>query len=93
MPTSDVTQRRFFLETFSETDSWIRRSETGKISKAGRYYLVGFSSKGQTAKLWLSIETKESFTAMNLLQFPIWSKKIQKFHEVPGKPKGNGCWR
>ena len=30
---------------------------------------------------------------MNLLQFPIWSKKIQKFHEVPKKPKGNGCWR
>jgi len=27
---------------------------------------------------------------MNLLQFPIWSKKIQKFHEVPGKPKGDG---
>ncbi len=54
---------------------------------------VGFSPKGQTAKLWLFIETKESFTAMNLLQFPIWSKKIQKFHEVPKKPKGNGCWR
>ena len=84
----DVTQRRFFLETFSETDSWIRRSETGKISKAGRYYLVGFSPEGHTDKLSLSIGTKESFTAMNLLQFPIWSKKIQKFHEVPGKPRG-----
>ena len=90
MPTSDVTQRRFFHETFSETGSWILRNETGKISKAGRYYLVGFSPEGQTGKLWLSIETKESFTAMNLLQFPIWSKKIQKFHEVPKKPKGNG---
>ena len=60
------------------------------FSKAGRYYFVGFSPKGQTGKLWLSIETKESFTAMNLLQFPIWSKKIQKFHEVPKKPKGDG---
>jgi len=43
MPTSDVTQRRFFHEPFSETDSWILRNETGKILKAGRYYLVGFS--------------------------------------------------
>jgi len=93
IPTSDVTQRRFFLETFSETGSWILRSETGKISKAGRYYLVGFSPEGHTGKLWLSIETKDSFTAMNLLQFPIWKKKIQKFHEVPKKPKENGCWR
>ena len=93
IPTSDVTQRRFFHEPFSETDSWIRRSETVKLSKAGRYYFVGFSPEGHTDKLWLSIGTKESFTAMNLLQFPIWSKKIQKFHEVPKKPKGNGCWR
>jgi hypothetical protein len=90
MPTSAVTQPRFFLETFSETGSWIRRSEMVKLSKAGRYNFVGFSPKGQTGKLWLSIETKESFTAMNLLQFPIWSKKIQKFHEVPKKPKGDG---
>jgi hypothetical protein len=93
MPTSDVTQQRFFHEPFSETEFWILRSETGKISKAGRYYLVSFSPEGHTDKVWLSIGTKESFTAMNLLQFPIWSKKIQKFHEVPKKPKGNGCWR
>ena len=90
MPTSDVTQPRFFLEPFSETDFWIRRSETVKLSKAGRYYFVGFSPKGQTGKLWLSIGTKESVTAMDFLQFPIWSKKIQKFHEVPKKPKGDG---
>ena len=25
---------------------------------------------------------------MNLLQFPIWSKKIQKFHEVPEEAQG-----
>ena len=91
MPTSDVTQRRFFLEPFSETDSWILRNETGKIiSKAGRYYSTGFSPKGQTGKLLLSIGTKESVTAMDFLQFPIWSTKIQKFHEVPKKPKGDG---
>ena len=90
MPTSDVTQRRFFLETFSETGSWILRSETVKLLESRSLLLVGFSPKGQTGKLWLSIETKESFTAMNLLQFPIWSKKIQKFHEVPKKPKGDG---
>jgi hypothetical protein len=54
---------------------------------------MGFSPKGQTGKLLLSIGTKESVTAMDFLQFPIWSKKIQKFHEVPKKPMGNGCWR
>ena len=48
MLTSDVTQPRFFLETFSETGSWILRNETGKISKAGRYYLVGFSPEGRS---------------------------------------------
>ena len=59
MPTSDVTQRRFFHEPFSETESWILRSETGKISKAGRYYLVGFSPEGHTDKVWLSIENED----------------------------------
>ena len=93
MPTSAVTQPRFFLEPSSKTGSWILQSETVKLPKAGRCYFVGFSPEGHTDKLWLSIGTKESFTAMNLLQFPIWSKKIQKFHEVPRKPKGNGCWR
>ena len=38
MPTSDVTQPRFFLETFSKTGSWILQSETVKLPKAGRYY-------------------------------------------------------
>jgi len=90
MPTFEVTQPRFFLEPFGETDSWILRSETVKLSKAGRYYLAGFSPEGHTDKLWLSIGTRESFTAINLLQFPIWSKKIQKFHEVPKKPQGDG---
>jgi hypothetical protein len=90
MPTSAVTQPRFFLEPSSETGSWILQSETVKLLKAGRYYSMGFSPKGQTGKLLLSIGTKESVTAMDFLQFPIWSKKIQKFHEVPKKPKGDG---
>src|SRR5208283_2533688 len=71
MPTSAVTQPRFFLEPSSKTGSWILQSETVKLPKSGRFYSMGFSPKGQTGKLWLSIETKESFTAMNLLQFPI----------------------
>src|SRR5271166_6537493 len=48
MPTSAATQPRFFHEPFSETGSWIRRSEMVKLSKAGRYNFVGFSPKGQT---------------------------------------------
>jgi len=54
---------------------------------------MGFSPKAQTGKLMLSIGRKESFSAMDFFMFPIRRQNIQKFHEVPGKPKGNGCWR
>ena len=86
LPTSDVAEPRFFHEPFSDTDSWILRSDTLKLPQAGRYYLVGFTPEDQTGKLWLSIGTKEKFTPLDLLQFPLWKQKIQAFHEVSKKP-------
>jgi hypothetical protein len=80
--TKDVEKPRFFHEPFTNTDSWILRSETDVLPKAGRYYLVGYSPDKQTGKLWLSVGEKESFSAKDLKDFPTWTKLIQKFHEV-----------
>ena len=83
--TGEVEKPRFFHEHFTGTDSWILRSETIALPKAGRYYLAGYSPQGQAGKLWLSVGRKESFSLADLMQFPTWTKKIQKFHEVKGK--------
>jgi hypothetical protein len=83
--TQEVEKPRFFHEHFTNTDSWILRSETVKLTEPGRYYLVAFSPKKQTGKLWLSIGKKESFNLGDLMQFPVWKKRVQEFHEVGGK--------
>ena len=80
--TNQVKKPRFFREHFTGTDSWILRSETVLLSKPGRYYLVALSPEKQTGKLWLSIGKKESFTAEDWKQFPIWRKLIRTFHEL-----------
>lgn len=85
--TVEVEKPRFFHEHFTNTDSWILRSETIALSKAGRYYLVGYSPQGRAGKLWLSLGRKESFSFENLLEFPTWTEKIQSFHEVKVKGK------
>jgi len=85
LTTKEVTKPRFFHEHFTQTDSWILRSETVTLPKAGRYNLVGFSPEGQVGKLWLSVGKKESFSLEDFNEFPKWTEKIQKFHEVKGK--------
>jgi hypothetical protein len=82
LATKDVAKPRFFHEHFTGTDSWILRGETVVLPKAGRYYLVGFSPEKQTGKLWLSVGKKESFSFQDLMDFPSWTKKIRKFHEM-----------
>ena len=84
-PTKEVAKPRFFHEHFTNTDSWILRSETVRLSRPGRYYLVAFSPQEQTGKLWLSLGKKESFSDEDLKQFATWAKKIQEFHEVKRK--------
>jgi hypothetical protein len=83
--TKDVEKPRFFHEHFTSTDSWILRSETVRLTKPGRYYLVAFSPQKQTGKLWLSIGKKESFSVVDFMKFPNWTKRIQGFHEVKSK--------
>ena len=85
LSTKDVEKPRFFHEPFTNTDSWILRSETVILPKAGRYYLVGYSSDEQIGKLWLSVGKKESFSLEDFRNLPMWTKKIQKFHEVKGR--------
>jgi hypothetical protein len=87
LPTQDVAKPRFFHEPFTDTDSWILRSDTVSLPKPGRYYLVGYSPSRQTGKLWLSVGKTESFSLRDLLDFPTWRKKIREFHEVQEKPK------
>lgn len=83
--TQDVNNPSFFHEHFTGTDSWILRSETVRLVKAGRYYLVAFSPQNQPGKLWVAVGTKESFTALDLLNFPSWRARVREFHEVSGR--------
>lgn len=85
LTTNQVAKARFFHEHFTNTDSWILRSETVTLPKAGRYYMVAYSPQQQTGKIWLSVGKKESFTLEDLKQFPAWTKRIQEFHEVKQK--------
>ena len=94
LTTDDVEQPRLFHEHFTDTKSWILRSETVPLSQAGRYYLVAFvperestndsheKTKQQTGKLWLSIGRKESFTLKDWQKFPTWRELIREFHEA-----------
>jgi hypothetical protein len=84
-PTNEVEKPRFFHEPFTNTDSWILRSETIRLASPGRYYLVAFSPQGQTGKLWLSVGKKESFSTDDFKQFSTWAQRIQDFHEVKKK--------
>jgi hypothetical protein len=83
--TKDVAKPRFFHEHFTNTDSWILRSETITLPKAGRYYVVAYLPQKQTGKLWLSVGKKESFSLDDFKEFPTWTKRIQTFHEVKQK--------
>lgn len=81
-PTHSVKKPRFFKEHFTGTDSWILRSDTVKIPKSGRYYVVAHVPSGEKGKLWLSVGKKESFGLAEWAQFGEWKKKIRKFHEI-----------
>jgi hypothetical protein len=82
LTTKDVEKPEFFHEPFTNTDSWILRSETMKLPADGVYYLVGYSPENRMGKLWLSLGKKESFGLADILKFPSWLKKVQAFHEV-----------
>jgi hypothetical protein len=85
LTTKEVAKPRFFHEHFTNTDSWILRSETISLPKNGRYHLVAYSPDKQTGKLWLSVGKKESFSLEDFGEFPKWTEKIQNFHEVKKK--------
>jgi hypothetical protein len=80
--TKEVEKPRFFHEHFTGTDSWILRSETIRLARPGRYYLVAFSPQGQTGKVWLSVGKRESFSLDDLKEFPAWRRRVREFHEV-----------
>jgi len=87
-PTDDIEEPRFFHEHFTGTDSWILRSDTVKIPKSGRYYLVAYVPSGDKGKLWLSVGKQESFGLAEWAQFGEWKKKIRAFHEVSETGEG-----
>lgn len=80
--TENVEKPQLFHEHFTQTDSWILRSETLRLPQAGRYYVVAFSPTKQQGKLWLAVGKRESFGSADLLRFPVWWKRIRAFHEV-----------
>lgn len=73
---------RFFHEHFTQTDSWILRSETVTLPSKGKYYVVAYSPCEVEGKFWLSVGKKEEFTASDWLNFPGWFIKIRNFHET-----------
>jgi hypothetical protein len=80
--TKEVEKPRFFHEHFTNTDSWILRSETFRLNGPGRYYLVAFSPQNEIGKLWLSVGKKESFSISDFMKFPAWTQRVREFHEV-----------
>ena len=87
-PTDAIEDPRLFHEHFTGTDSWILRSDSIRIPKSGRYYVVAYVPSGKKGKLWLSVGKKESFGLAEWAQFGEWKKKIRKFHEVSEAGKG-----
>jgi hypothetical protein len=82
LTTKEVAKPQFFHEPFTNTDSWILRSETITLPKAGPYYLVGYSPANETGKLWLSLGQTESFSLRDLKDFRTWTRKVDAFHET-----------
>jgi hypothetical protein len=80
--TKEVEQPRVFYEHFTGTESWILRSESIRLSEPGRYYLVVFNPEGQEGKFWVAIGRREAFSLKDLLEFPLWRKRIREFHEI-----------
>ena len=81
-PTDSIKEPRFFHEHFTGTDSWILRSDTIKIPKSGRYYVVAYVPSGEKGKLWLSVGRTEAFGLADWAEFGEWKKKIRRFHDV-----------
>ena len=76
------TEPRFFHEHFTQTDSWILRSETITLPSEGRYYVVVYSPCEVEGKFWLSVGKEEKFTQADWQSMEEWGKKIRKFHET-----------
>jgi len=88
--TDDVANPRFFHEPFTNTDSWILRSETVTLPAAGRYYVVAYHPSGEGGKFWLAVGQKEDFGVLDFFRMGEWTRKIQAFHEVGRKgPSGS----
>jgi len=73
---------RFFHEHFTQTDSWILRSENITVPSEGQYYVVVYSPCEIKGKFWISVGKQEKFTQDDWQNMEEWGKKIRKFHEV-----------
>ncbi|MFZ9024024.1 MAG: hypothetical protein ACO3BO_04685, partial [Anaerohalosphaeraceae bacterium] len=60
--TEEVEEPRFFHEHYTQTDSWILRTETVRLPASGKYYVVVYSPSQQDGKFWVSVGDKEEFT-------------------------------
>ena len=76
------TEPRFFHEHFTQTDSWILRSENITLPSEGQYYVVVYSPCKIKGKFWLSVGKQEQFTQDDWQNMGDWGKQIRKFHEV-----------
>jgi hypothetical protein len=85
--TDQVEEPRFSHERFTQTDSWILRTETVRLPASGKYYVVVYNPSKQDGKFWISVGNREELTPSDRGKFKEWGKKIQEFHEVtPEEP-------
>jgi len=80
-PTADITDREFFHEPFSGTDSWIFFKKTVTLPQSGRYYLVGYVPSGRPGKFWIAIGRREEFGPGAIATLPQDIAKVRAFHE------------
>lgn len=86
LATDGVTNPPVFHEPFTGTDSWTLRADRLTLGEAGRYYIVLFSPRGETGKLWAAIGEREAFGLADFLNLPAVVKEVRAFHEVSGRP-------
>jgi hypothetical protein len=86
LSTDTVGDPPVFHEPFTGTDSWTLRDDNLPLASAGRYYVVLYSPRGETGKLWAAIGEREAFGLADFLSLPTVVKEVRAFHEVPGRP-------
>jgi uncharacterized protein (TIGR03382 family) len=84
---SEGLEPTYFLEEFTDTESWIHVDlQDHELTTGGRYWLVAWIPAGTTGKLWLTVGTLEDFTSItDAARLFELLDAVDAFHEVEGE--------